>query len=296
MYQGLWVPLKSFYAILEILFQLLNLAALSKYFITLNYTFTLSALEFIILVRLAKILQLLDEIKTWKIILKTLRHLVIPFLTLFMVQLGIIYTYAIVGQRIYGGKINYDNLHKLSSVGLGKEFLSMNFNDFVSSIITLMYFSLAWTVMFKMYLAIVPGIISMVYTFSFFIFSVLCLWNIMVATAIEIYSAVSNYYDKFAKSRVQFVDEDLRKKMQKIRELEKIIKQYTERAQSMDDSFVTNVSKLIPETEESFQISSYFDNEFSESKTKKNQAKIEERKRRNGSMDFEANKKKIHSE
>jgi hypothetical protein len=262
----------------------------------LNYTFTLSALEFIILVRLAKILQLLDEIKTWKIILKTLRHLIIPFLTLFMVQLGIIYTYAIIGQRIYGGKINYDNLHKLSSVGMGKEFLSMNFNDFVSSIITLMYFSLAWTVMFKMFIAIVPGIISMVYTFSFFIFSVLCLWNIMVATAIEIYSAVSNYYDNFAKSRVQFVDEDLRKKMQKIRELEKIIKQYTDRAQSMDDSFICNVPKLIPESKESSKIPSYFENEFSEANIKKTQAKIEERKGDKGSINFGANKKEIHSE
>lgn len=101
-------------------------------------------LEFIILVRLIKILQLLDELQTWKIILKTLRHLFVPFASLFMVQMGIIYTYAIIGERIYGGEINYSNLREITAAGLSKDYVMMNFNDLVSSIITLNYFSLAW--------------------------------------------------------------------------------------------------------------------------------------------------------
>ena len=262
LYQGFWIPLKSVYALLEILFQILNFAALMKYLITMNYYFTLSVLEFIILVRLAKILQLLDEIKTWKIILKTLRHLVVPFMNLFLVQIGIVYFYAIVGERIYGGKINFDNLDKLSDAGLGKEYITMNFNDLISSMLTLLYFSLAWTNMFKLFIAIQPGIISMVFTFSFFIFSILCLWNIMIATAIEVYSAVSNYYDKFAKSRVQFVDEDLRKKMQKLKELEKTIGEYSQRAKTMDESSFNALPKLIPETEDSRERIDYLDSHF----------------------------------
>ena len=173
LYQGFWKPLKSFYALLEIGFQLLSVAATLKYASTLEYGFTISAFEFIILVRLIKILQLLDEIKTWKIILKSLRHLVIPFMSLFMVQLGVIYTYAIIGERIYGGEINYDVIGKLSELGLGKEYVMMNFNDLVSSIITLLYFSLAWTILFKVYLSVIPGIVSMLYTFSFYLFSIL---------------------------------------------------------------------------------------------------------------------------
>lgn len=237
-YQGLWVPLHSFYAILEILFQILSFAALLKYLITLNFSFSLKAFEFIILVRLIKVLQLLDEIKTWKIILKTLRHLIVPFMNLFLVQMGIIYTYAIIGERIYGGKIGYNSISNLTEVGVGKEYITMNFNDLASSIITLLFFSLAWLLIFKVYLSIVPGIISQVYTFSFFILSILCLWNIMVAVAIEVYSAVSNYYDRFAKTRVQYVDDKLRKKMQKLRELERILKKANERVQSVDDRYI----------------------------------------------------------
>lgn len=90
-----------------------------------------------------------------------------------MVQLGVIYTYAIIGGRIYGGEINYDIIGKLSDLGLGKEYVMMNFNDLVSSIITLLYFSLAWTVLFKVYLSVIPGIVSMFYTFSFYLFSIL---------------------------------------------------------------------------------------------------------------------------
>lgn len=144
LYQGFWLPLKSFYALLEILFQALSISVLLLYCITLRYNYVITTLEFIILVRLVKLLQLLDELKTWKIILKALRHLVVPFATLFMVQMGIIYTYAIIGERIYGGKISYNSLGNLSSAGLGREYVMMNFNDLVSSIITMLYFSLAW--------------------------------------------------------------------------------------------------------------------------------------------------------
>lgn len=147
-------------------------------------------LEFIILVRLVKLLQLLDELHTWKIILKTLRHLVVPFTTLMMVQLGIVYTYAIIGERIYGGKISQNSIRELAEAGLGREYVIMNFNDLVTSVITLFYLSLAWLYVNKVFTVIVPGMISYIFTFSFFIFSVLCLWNIMICVAIEVHSAV----------------------------------------------------------------------------------------------------------
>lgn len=234
LYQGFLEPLRSFYALLEIGFQLTSTAATLKYFVTYSYSFTIIAFEFIILVRLVKILQLLDELRTWKIILKTLRHLVVPFLSLFMVQLGIIYTYSIIGERIYGGKISTDSISTLSEVNLSSEFIYMNFNDLISSIITLMYFSLSWTLLFKMYLQIVPGIISQIFTFSFFLLSVLCLWNIMISVAVEVYSAVSNYYDTFARSKVKYVDDQLRKKMLKLKELEKTLREVKKRTHSHD--------------------------------------------------------------
>jgi hypothetical protein len=251
---------------MEIGFQLLSIAATMKYFITYDYSFTVVIFESIILVRLLKILQLLDELKTWKIILKTLRHLIEPFLSLFMVQLGIVYTYAIIGERIYGGKISTESVSDLTSVGLGREFTHMNFNDLISSVITLIYFSLSWAGFFKMYLKIVPGIISQVYIFSFFLLSVLCLWNIMISVAVEVYSAVCSYYDKFAKTKVQFVDEQLRKKLQKLKELEKDIQNANRRTQSVEQ---TDGNYFGNDKNESKIYNDYQDHSFVQNKTRK---------------------------
>lgn len=85
----------------------------------------------------------------------------------------------------------------------------------------------------------------------------------MIAVAIEVYSAVSNYYDKFAKSRVILVDEKLRKKMQKLRDLEQALKKVNDRSNSLDDSFIHNIPKLIPKDDLN-EISDHYDYEFSD--------------------------------
>lgn len=91
----------------------------------------------------------------------------------------------------------------------------------------------------------------------------------MIAVAIEVYSAVSNYYDKFAKSRVILVDEKLRKKVQKLRELEQILKKVNDRSHSLDESTINSIPKLIPEDELN-EISGYYDYEFSDHNLGKN--------------------------
>jgi hypothetical protein len=103
---------------------------------------------------------------------------------------------------------------------------------------------------FKVYTATVPGIVSYVFTFSFYIFSVLCLWNIMIAVAIEVYSAVSNYFDRFAKSRVILVKKKLHNQ-----QTEKI-----QRSNTVDE--LDNIPNLL-DNESAFKINkNYLDFEF----------------------------------
>ena len=137
----------------------------------MDYFYAIKIFELIILVRITKLLQLLEEIEQWRIIVLTLKRLVTPFLTLFIVQLGIVYIYAIFGERIYGGEISTKIIRKLSNANFGKEFLAMNFNGLLISITTLLYFSLAWPQLIKLFIIAVPGMASYVFTFSFFVFS-----------------------------------------------------------------------------------------------------------------------------
>ena len=123
-----------------------------------------------------------------------LKRMITPFLALFIVQLGIVYTYAIFGERIYGGQISTNIIRKMSNANFGKEFLSMNFNGLLISMATLFYFSLAWPQLIKLFLIAVPGFISYAYTFSYFVFSFLWLWRIMIFVAIEVYVTIKTLH------------------------------------------------------------------------------------------------------
>ena len=137
---GFWKSIVDIYTLIEVGWQILSTAAFLKILISADYFFSIKVYELIVLVRIIKLLKLLEEIEQWKIIVLTLRRLVSPFVTLFLVQMGIVYTYAVIGERIYGGEISMKIVRKLSDANFGREFLTMNFNGLLISISTLLYF------------------------------------------------------------------------------------------------------------------------------------------------------------
>lgn len=254
---------KNFYIVLEILLQLISTFALIRLIFYRSYFYSIRAYELIILLRILKLLELIEELEQWRIIIKTLKHLLIPFLTLFLVQMGLVYTYATFGERIYGGKISYKMVRQLSEASLGKEYIMMNFNDSVISLMTLLYFSLAWANSVKVFTIAVPGIVSYVFTFSFYLFSFICLWNIMVAVAIEVYNAVKKLYLTAPNARINFLNENNKKEMKRLKEIETANSKIFQKLHSAD----IDLSKLrnpIHKSPKPVHSKNYFDNEFSE--------------------------------
>ena len=62
-------------------------------------------LELVIFLRMFKLLTLLYEIKTMRIIIETMRNLIRPLTYLCGVLFGIFYIFALVGMAMFGGKV-----------------------------------------------------------------------------------------------------------------------------------------------------------------------------------------------
>ena len=259
---GIINSFKNFYILFEIVLQLISTAALFRVIIAQTYFYSIRGFELVILLRVFKLLQLLEELEQWRIIIKTLRHLLVPFLNLFLVQMGIVYTYAIIGERIYGGKISYNIISKLSEASLGKEYIMMNFNDTPISIVTLLYFSLAWANNVKVFTIAVPGLVSYVFTFTFFLLSFLWLWNIMVAVAIEVYNAVKKLNSASEQSKMDSINQNNKREFKRLKELE----QTNSKLFSKLNSITLEPSKLKTASHKSpkpIHSKNYFDYEFS---------------------------------
>ena len=93
--------------------------------------------ELIIFVRALKLLTLLYEIKVMRIIIETMRNMMLPLMYLMGVLIIIYYIFALVGMLLFGGKIrkNLPVIQIDQSVPINYHL--DNFNDFISSIVTL---------------------------------------------------------------------------------------------------------------------------------------------------------------
>ena len=62
-------------------------------------------LELIIIVRLLKMLNLLYEVRSFRIILETIRYMLEPITSLFIVTTMILFCFALLGMYLFGGLI-----------------------------------------------------------------------------------------------------------------------------------------------------------------------------------------------
>ena len=89
--------------------QCLNIPAAIEYFRSSedfeSYNYTVKIFEVIVFIRMLKLMTLLYEIKTMRIIIETLKNLLGPLNNLIVVMLTIFYIFAQLGMVIFGGKI-----------------------------------------------------------------------------------------------------------------------------------------------------------------------------------------------
>ena len=104
---------------------------------TKEYNSIVKWLELVIFIRMLKLLTLLYEIKTTRIIIETIRNLIKPLMYLFGVIGFIFYTFALIGMFFFGGYIKKNDARIQNDSGIPDDYHLMNFNDLVSSFVTL---------------------------------------------------------------------------------------------------------------------------------------------------------------
>jgi Ion transport protein len=110
-------------------------------------------LEAAVIVRVLRLAVYLDEIKTFRIIIETLKSLISPFLSMVSVMFSIFYIYAFVGMIFFGGKIDFENEAIRNNDGTPDIWALNNFNDFANSYLVLFELTIVnnWMVTAEMY-------------------------------------------------------------------------------------------------------------------------------------------------
>ena len=181
----------------ETLCQLLNVPAAVHFFMAgddfQNYNYTVKILEVIVFIRMLKLLTLLYEIKTMRVIFETLKNLLGPLNNLIIVMMTIFYVFAQLGMIIFGGQIRKNSTQIVHDSSIPDNYYLINFNDLMSSYVTLFILIVVnnWYVIVAMCVDIKGGNTLYRYFFViFYYFGVIIGLNIIIAFAIDMYAAV----------------------------------------------------------------------------------------------------------
>jgi len=94
-------------------------------------------LELVIFLRMLKVLTLLYEITVMRIVIDTIKNLVTPLSYLTGVLLTIFYIFSLTGMLLFGGKIQKDLPAIAADSSIPPDYHLDNFNDLISSFVTL---------------------------------------------------------------------------------------------------------------------------------------------------------------
>jgi hypothetical protein len=164
--------------------------------------------EVIVFIRMLKLMTLLYEVKTMRVIFETIKNLIGPLNNLIIVMLTIFYVFAEMGMIIFGGKIKEDSSEIVHDSSIPDNYYLINFNDLMSSLITLYILIVVnnWYVIVAMCVDIEGGATFWRYWFVlFYYFGVIIGLNIIIAFAIDMYAAVKRLEDLKEENRIKLV-------------------------------------------------------------------------------------------
>lgn len=191
---------RKFRASIEAFCQFLNIVGIIliiKQGVTIyDYYHITKPFEFIIFLRLLKLVPLLHELRSTRLVVTTMGFMLEPIQTLAGVVGLIFYEFAVIGQFLFGGVIENAS-YKTPYDNGGSFFTLMNFNDVFSSIVTLFALMIVnnWYVMVNQTCAYMGNINYRLYFYAFYYVGVIIATNILVAFAIDIYSVVCRLDD-----------------------------------------------------------------------------------------------------
>jgi len=154
--------------------------------------------EVVIFIRLLRILSLLYELKTFRIIIETIMNLLGPFYSLLLVQFTIFYAFGLLGIAMYGGKIAINSPQVAHDQSVPDTYYLDNFNDLGASFVTLFALMVVnnWYVIVQMYVDITGTKYTRLFFIAFYYLCVVIGLNIVIAFAIDMYSSIERLEDQ----------------------------------------------------------------------------------------------------
>lgn len=128
-----------------------------------------------------------------RVIFETMRNLIIPISHLVAVVLMIMYEFAVIGMLLFGGLVQTNSIAILQDSSIPPNYEYVNFNDLISSFVTLFILMIVnnWYVVVQQFVDVKNGNAKYrLYFIIFYYFGVIIGLNIVVAFAIDMYSAV----------------------------------------------------------------------------------------------------------
>jgi hypothetical protein len=104
---------------------------------SLDFLACLKAFQLVIFIRLTRILSLLYELKTFRVIIETIKNLLGPFYTLLLVMFTIFYVFGMTGILWLGGEVRTDSMALKTDTSYASTYFLNNFNDLGNAFVTL---------------------------------------------------------------------------------------------------------------------------------------------------------------
>ena len=192
---------QHFRAWIESICQVVNLFLIVEYLPSVGdatkSTMLIPYFYLVILIRALKVLSLMQEVTSLRMIIETLKNLLVPILHMTSV-LGIIYyLFALVGMCLFGGLVHKNLDYPLveGPYTVPANFHLVNFNDFFSSIVTLFTLMVVnnWMISVSQCVFVTAGMYDKnmvrLYFFAFYYFSVIVGINLVVAYVLDMYAS-----------------------------------------------------------------------------------------------------------
>ena len=150
-----------------------------------------------------RIFDYLSELEQWQFFTRTLKVLKSPFFNLCFTLYSLYFFYCLVGMRIYGGKINMENFARMFFMNpdfdSSPDYIYLNFNDFLSGLITLFSMQLFnnWQFIWDQFNFVIDNrVVSTLFFISFMIMSTYVIINILMAFVIDVYTSIEEQHQK----------------------------------------------------------------------------------------------------
>ena len=164
-------------------------------------------------IRFIRISEFFTELQQFKIILSTLKKFTLPFFFTMVNLYTIFFTYAYWGEYMWGGLVTTKSAQTKDS-GIAAYYYLMNFNDFGSSMITLFHIMVVnnWFITCNMFTDIVGNTSPQYFFVSFWVLTVLIIFNLVISNIIEIYDSVEQEIStSFRVSKLSYQLKDLKR-------------------------------------------------------------------------------------